>query len=115
MNKWISVCIYAVSGFAAAISQLILKFAALKPNGKTGMMRYMDIRIIASYAILFTTVFLNMIAMRYMPYKFVPVLSSISYVFVLLLSKFILHEGVGKKRAMGILLIFVGMFVFYIG
>ena len=115
MNDAIAIGIYTVSGLVAAISQLILKFAALKPNGKEGIMRYMDIRIVISYAMLFATVFMNMIAMRYMPYKFAPVLSSVSYVFVLILGRFVLHERIGGKKALGIVIIFLGMFVFYIG
>ena len=115
MNSGLAIGIYTVSGFIAAISQLILKFAALKPNGKSEIMQYMDIRIIISYCMLFGTVFLNMIAMRYMPYKFAPVLSSLSYVFVLILGRIVLHERIGGKRMAGILLIFLGMFVFYVG
>jgi len=115
MNNFIAVGIYTLSGFVAAISQLILKIAANKPNGKAGFMQYLDIRILAAYAMLFITIFFNMIAMRYMPYKYAPVLSSLSYVFVLLLGRIILHEIIGKKRFMGIAMIFLGMFVFYIG
>lgn len=115
MNNIIAIGIYTVSGFIAAVSQLILKLAASKPNGKTGIMQYMDIRIIASYGMLFATIFLNMIAMRYMPYKYAPVLSSLSYVFVLLLGRFVLHETIGKKKMVGIVMIFFGMMVYYIG
>lgn len=115
MNNWIAIGIYTISGIVAALSQLILKYAALKPNGKTGIMQYIDARILVSYTMLFGTVFLNMIAMRYMPYKFAPVLSSMSYIFVLLLGKFVLHEEIGNKKMIGILLIFLGMLVFYVG
>ncbi len=114
-SSGVAIGIYAASGFIAAISQLILKFVAVKTNGKTGLMQYIDLRIVAAYTMLLSTVFLNMIAMRYIPYKFVPVLSSLSYVFVLILGKIVLHEEVSKKRMMGILLIFAGIFVFYAG
>ena len=115
MNNSIAIGIYTISGFVAAISQLILKFAALKPNGKQGIRQFCDIRIIASYVMLFSTVFFNMIAMRYMPYKYAPVLSSLSYVFVILLGRFVLHETIERKKMLGIVLIFGGMFVFYAG
>lgn len=115
MNNNLALGLYTISGLIAAVSQLILKFAALKPNGKQGIMQYFDFRIIASYGMLFGTVFLNMIAMRYMPYKYAPVLSSLSYVFVLLLGRFVLHETIGRKKMLGIIMIFFGMFVFYAG
>lgn len=114
MNN-IAIGLYTISGLIAAVSQLILKLAALKPNGKQGIMQYLDFRIIASYGILFGTIFLNMVAMRYMPYKYAPVLSSLSYVFVLLLGRFVLHETIGSKKLFGIILIFFGMCVFYVG
>ena len=114
-SSGIAIGIYAASGFIAAISQLILKIVALKDNGKIALMQYADIRIIVAYTMLLSTIFLNMIAMRYIPYKFVPVLSSLSYVFVLILGKVILRENIGKKRMMGILLIFAGIFIFYSG
>ena len=115
MNNVIAVSIYTVSGFIAAISQLILKIVAKRSNDKTGLMQYMDIRILAAYGMLFATIFFNMIAMRYMPYKYAPVLSSLSYVFVLILGRIVLHEVIGTKKMIGIVLIFLGMFIFYIG
>lgn len=114
MNEYIAIGIYMVSGFVAAISQLILKLVALKTNGKSGLRQWLDGRIIVSYGMLISTVFFNMIAMRYMPYKYAPILSSLSYVFVLILGKFILHETIGRKKFWGILCIFLGMVVFYI-
>ena len=115
MNNAIAVSIYTVSGFIAAISQLILKTVAKSPNGKAGIMQYMDIRILIAYGMLFATIFFNMIAMRYMPYKYAPVLSSLSYVFVLIIGRIVLHEMIGTKKMAGIIMIFLGMFIFYIG
>ena len=58
---------------------------------------------------------MNMIAMRYMPYKYVPVLAPVSYIFVLLLSYFILKENINKKQIIGTILIFFGIVIFNIG
>lgn len=115
MNEYIAIGIYTVSGLIAAVSQLMLKFAALKPNGRQGLLQFLDWRIITSYGMLFMTIFFNMIAMRYMPYKYAPVLSCLSYVFVLILGRFVLHETISRKQWGGIILIFLGMYVFYIG
>lgn len=115
MNNVIAICIYIASGFIAAISQLMLKLAAMRPNCKYGFMRYMDIRIILAYGMLFATIFFNMFAMRYIPYKYVSVLSSLSYIFVLVLGRIVLKETIGKKKVAGIAMIFLGMFIFYLG
>ena len=115
MNNIIAISIYSLSAFIAAISQLILKIAAKNPNGKSGIMQYIDIRIFMAYGMLFSTIFFNMIAMRYMPYKYAPVILSLSYVFVLVLGRIVLHEQIGKKKKAGIVMIFLGIFVFYVG
>lgn len=115
MNEYIAIVIYIASGLIAAISQLILKLTALKPNGRQGVLQYMDWRIVISYGMLFMTIFFNMIAMRYMLYKYAPVLSCLSYVFVLMLGRLVLHETVSKRKWVGIIAIFLGMYIFYIG
>lgn len=96
----------------AAVSQLLLKIAAQKNKEAKGVMRLLDARVIAAYIMLFATIFMNMIAMRYMPYKYTPVLATISYIFVLLLSYFGLKERINKKQIAGTLLIFAGIVVF---
>lgn len=114
MNS-IAILIYALSGFLAALSQLLLKFAALRPNGRKGVLQFLDVRILGGYAILSLTIVLNMIAMWYIPYKFVPVLSALSYVFVLALGRYVLSEPIGRRKIVGIVLIFLGIFVSYFG
>ncbi len=115
MNNYCAIGLYVFSGLVAAFSQLVLKLTAIKPNGKQGVMQFIDFRIVIAYGMLMGTLFINMIAMRYIPYKYAPVLSSVSYVFVLILGRFFLHETIGKKKWLGILLIFIGMVVFYVG
>ncbi len=107
------ILIYTISGLIAAYSQLILKKTATT-SGDKGIKQYLDWRIIASYGMMFSTILLNMIAMRYIPYKYTPVLSSLSYVFVLILGKIVLHENFGRNKLIGIALILSGMIVFYV-
>lgn len=113
MNKWISVCIYTTSGAIAAISQLLLKIAAIDPCNKNRLQRFLDIRILLAYILLISTLFMNMVALRFIPYKFATVLSTLSYIFVLLFSHIILKEKIERKQMIGIILIFSGIAVFY--
>ncbi len=112
MSRISAMLIYLVSGILAAISQLLLKIAADGSKQKAGYRKFLDIRIIIAYSLLFLTIFMNMIAMRYLPYKYTPVLATISYIFVLLLSHFYLHEKISKKQSVGTILIFLGIIVF---
>lgn len=113
MNELLAILIYSFSGFVAAISQIIMKKAAMKTN--RGIRKYLKWSIFLAYFMLFATLLLNMIALRFMPYKFAPVLSSLSYVFVIILSKLILKEDITWKQRIGMILIFTGMGVFGLG
>lgn len=113
MSKYTAILIYVFSGMITGFSQLLLKLAA---NGSKkddiGMKQLFDWRIICSYAMLMGTVVLNMFAMRYIPYKYVPVLSTTSYIFVLLLSWIVLHEKLYRKQLCGMIMIVVGLVIF---
>lgn len=112
MNKWIAVFLYICSGLVAAISQLLMKKEAKKNKEEKGIRRILHIRIIFAYGLMFSTIFINMFAMRYVPYKYTAVLGTFSYIFVLLLGYLGLKEQIGKIRALGACVILVGIVVF---
>ncbi len=112
MNKWIAVFLYGCSGLIAAISQLLMKLEAEKSREERGVRRILHIRVMAAYGLMFGTILINMIAMRYIPYKYVPVLGTFSYIFVLLLGYFGLKESVGKRKVLGACMILLGIVIF---
>ena len=112
MNKWIAVFLYGCSGLIAAISQLLMKLEAEKSREERGVRRILHIRVMAAYGLMFGTILINMIAMRYIPYKYVPVLGTFSYIFVLLLGYFVLKESVGKRKVLGACMILLGIVIF---
>lgn len=112
MNKWIAVFLYGCSGLVAAVSQLLMKLEAEKNREEKGIRRILHIRVIVAYGLMFGTMLLNMIAMRYVPYKYAPVLGTFSYIFVLLLGYFGLKENIGKRKALGACVILLGIVIF---
>lgn len=112
MNRMIAISIYVCSGMLAALSQLLLKIAANENGQMKGLKKLLNFKVIVAYGMLFATIFMNMIAMRYMPYKYTPILATISYIFVLILSRLCLHEKIKKKQMMGTILIFAGIVIF---
>ena len=88
MNKWIAVFLYGFSGLIAAISQLLMKLEAKRNIGESGIRRILHFRVIVAYGLMFATILINMVAMRYVPYKYAPVLGTFSYIFVLLIGYF---------------------------
>lgn len=115
MSRWIAVLIYLFSGFVAAASQILMKKEAVKYKNENGFRRILHWKVIFAYGFMLGTVFLNMIAMRYIPYKYAPVMATFSYVFVLLLGKLILNEQIGKTEKIGCALILLGIVVFNFG
>lgn len=118
--------ILVVTGiFASACSQLLLKKSADKEpimvNGDglwvkvKGIMRAMlNWRVITAYAIFFGSLFINITAMsKGVKLKDLPILESLGYVFVPLLSFFILKEKVSRQTMVSIAVILMGVYIFY--
>lgn len=112
MNKWIAVFLYICSGLIAAISQLLMKMEATKYKEENGIRRILHIKVMLAYGLMFSTIFINMLAMRYIPYKYTAVFGTFSYIFVMLLGYFGLKEHIGKIRAVGAGVILAGIVIF---
>lgn len=112
MNKWIAVLLYICSGLIAAVSQLLMKQDAVRHKEENGIRRLFHFKVILAYGLMFGTVLINMLAMRYIPYKYAAVFGTFSYIFVLLLGYLALKERIGKIRAMGACIILLGIVIF---
>lgn len=99
------------SALLAAVSQLMLKRSADAPH-ESLLREYLNARVIGAYAILMITTFINMAALVYLPLKVVTAVGTASYVFVVILSKLALHEKIGAKKILGMLLIIAGILIF---
>ncbi len=115
MDKSIAIIIYIISGIVAATSQIMMKQDAVKNASDRGLKRLFHIRVIVAYFLMFGTIIINMIAMRYVPYKYTAVLATFSYIFVILLSRMVLKEKVTIKKYIGMAMILIGIFVFNLG
>lgn len=111
MDSVLAIVIQIVGAFIAAYSQLLLKNSALIEY-KNSWQDYINIRVLSSYVLLFLTTVISMFALRLLSYKLVAVLGTSSYVFVVLLSKFILKEKISKRKFIGVWVIVVGIIIF---
>lgn len=99
--------------FACSLSQLLLKRSA---NNKHTSRIYemLNPLVIMAYSIFFCSLIINIWAMRYgVQLKEMAMLESLGYIFVPLLSVVLLKEQVSKRIVCGILLIILGIVVFY--
>lgn len=71
-------------------------------------------RVITAYAIFFVSLFINITAMSQgVNLKDLPILESLGYVFVPLLSYLVLKEKFTKRMLTSIALILIGIYIFY--
>jgi len=103
--------LFILSALLAAISQTMLKKSALKQYIHR-YQEYANPLVVSSYAILFSTTLINMQAYTVLPYKYGNILTSSSYIFVLVISRFLFGEKITLKKVAGMGLIILGICVF---
>lgn len=75
----------------------------------------LNIRVIVAYCIFFISVFINVIALRHgVSVKDLPILEALGYIFVPILSFVFLKEKMGTKNMFAMMLILIGIIVFYL-
>ena len=100
--------------FASSCSQILLKKSAVKAH-KNFISSMMNLKVIIAYVIFFVSLFINITAMsKGVELKNLPILESLGYVFIPLLSFFILKENITKKTILSIVFIILGIIIFYL-
>ena len=100
--------LYVFSVTIASLSQLLLKKSATKKYDSF-LREYLNPYVIAGYGLLFLSMFLTVLAFRGMDYKNGPVIESLGYVLVLLLSRIFFGERLTKKKIAGTICILIGI------
>lgn len=96
----------------AAVSQIFLKKSSLEVH--TSLIKeYINVKVIVGYSLLVLSTLLTIYAFTGMDYKNGPVIESLGYIFVMVLSLLFLNEKITKKKLIGNALILVGILVFY--
>ncbi len=105
--------IVIIGVLACSVSQLFLKKSAIEEHRTiVGMM--LNWRVVLSYSVMLITLIANIFAMRNgVLLKDMPVLEASGYIFVPLLSWLFLSEKLTKNNIVAILLIIIGIIIFY--
>ncbi len=111
MSKYIILLILAV--LVSSISQIILKKSASKTYTSI-FKEYFNIYVITGYGLMVISTILVILGLKGVPYKNEPIIESLGYIFVMILSNIILKEKITRKKLIGNLLIFLGIIVYYI-
>ena len=97
----------------ASVSQILLKISAGKEYGSF-LKEYLNVYVIIGYGLMVLSTLTTIVAYRGIEYKNGPIIESLGYILVMILSCLILKEKVGKKKLIGYGLIMVGVLVFYL-
>ena len=104
------ILIYVVSVFISSIAQILLKKSAQNEHSSL-VGEYLNVYVITAYFIFLISTVLTIIALKQVPLSMAPVIEALSYIFVSVMGYYAVHEKIGKKKALGICLIIVGMCV----
>jgi len=111
MGKYVCLLILAV--LVSSISQIILKKSASKTYSSI-LKEYLNIYVITGYGLMVLSTILVILGLKGVPYKNEPIIESLGYIFVMILSNRILGEKITKKKIIGNGLILLGILVYYI-
>lgn len=101
----ISVCV-------ASISQIFLKKSTHKHYNSL-IKEYLNPYVIFGYGLMVVSTILTIIAFSGLNYKEGPIIESVGYFIVMILSYFFLGEKITKKKLIGNLIIVAGIILFY--
>ncbi len=111
MSKYIIILILSV--FISSISQILLKKSATKEHGSL-IKEYLNPYVITGYGLLVLSTILTIIGLKGVAYKNQPIIESLGYIFVMILSNRLLGEKITKNKIIGNSLILIGIIIYYI-
>ena len=97
----------------ASFSQILLKKSAQKKHGSF-LKEYLNVHVIAGYSMMVVSTLLTVFAFSGMDYKNGPIIESLGYILVMLLSWWLLKEKLTVRKVVGNCLILVGILIFYL-
>lgn len=114
MNKvLIYSSIYLLGVIVSAFAQILLKKSA-NIERENKIKEYLNFKTIFAYGIFFGATLCSVFAYKYVPLSMGPILGTTEYIFVALLSYWLLKEKNGKKKLIGLVTIIIGVLVFSI-
>lgn len=105
--------IYVLGVIISASSQILLKSLA-NIKRKNMIKEYLNLKTIFAYCIFFVATLCSVFSYKYIPLAMGPILGTTEYIFVAILSYFLLKEKISKRKAIGLITIILGVLIFSI-
>lgn len=110
-KRGICIIIMIFSVFISSVSQLMLKRAAMMKY-TSWWREYINIRVILAYFFFFSATLITVLGLRYVPLSYAPVIESLGYIFISVLSYLFLKEKMSKKQICGMIIIVIGILIY---
>lgn len=110
-NALIFAGVYILSVLISSVSQIMLKVAA-KRTYPSKLREYLNPLVVGAYVLFFGTTLLTMLALTVLPLSTGVVLESTGYIFVGILSFFVLKERFSRRKLLGIALVLAGILIY---
>lgn len=111
MNKYWILLFSAVT--ISSVSQIILKLGSKQPHENL-IREYLNPYVIIGYTLMVVSTIFIILSYRGVDYKNGPVIESLGYILVMILSSFFLNEKMTKGKIIGNLVILTGIVIFYL-
>ncbi len=96
--------------FIASVSQIVLKKAAEKEY-PSKIAEYLNPMVMGAYIVFFGASLCSVIGYKGVPLSLGPILEATGYIWVAILGKIFLQEKIGKKKALGLFVIILGIVI----
>lgn len=115
MNKTVLLysCVLLLGVFISAISQVMLKKAAMKKHDSV-IKEYLNPLVIFAYVLFVGTTLLSILAYKGIPLSMGPILEATSYIYVTIFGVTIFKEKMNSKKVVALGMIIVGIVVYAI-
>lgn len=104
-------CFSLVGVFISAVSQVLLKKAAMKKYDSV-IKEYLNPLVIFAYAIFFASTLLSIMAYKVVPLSMGPILEATSYIYVTIFGVTIFKEKFNVKKLVALFFIVAGIIVY---
>lgn len=107
MIGWIiGMCSVIIASFA----QILLKKSA-ETGSQSFIKKFLNIKVVSSYILLFISMFINTFVLRHLELKILPCITATSFLWILLFSYLFLGEKPSTNKVIGMLMIMAGVIV----
>ena len=107
MNGFWAIVLFVFGTIVSSFSQILLKVGAQK--GYKGLRTYLNFYVLIGYGIFFLVTLLTVFCYQYVDLSLGGLISSLSYVFVAILSRIFLKEQIDRRQIIAIFLIVLGV------